>query len=548
MVDLTKQPKIDIFQSTLDFYALLSMRNRLEDCKYRSGYYDYADRLLQDYARNFARHIRDYLFIASLGEACHGSDRCNSHELDLWEKSPFSSYPSSRHRVYNEAQHYEVENGTDKLSEVFFGKWSTSGFGGKSWGKCISLNKRYGEISNIMFVDMAINLHHNGGNVFNKPLIFFNYEYLMAFLDHRRTYEFEDNFFRYANKVADLRFLPPILDVLKYYKSISFFKCNVNAGSYEDRRTAYEIQPYCEFGNRRMKVTVRPLYKDKLSKFDPLDGIVVAVPAEIDGEINPAVIYANDGNPCKEIHHNCEVLEDIRRPFQKKYHGMLHENNGKTYELHCDCDHDWENDSEENHLLTNYCCEKCDYMFWILLDKPIKPKEYKKLVKKLFVKTFLKGYVKVPSNEIHPASGTVVTINGMKYHAYCNCNNDNGWKGDGSSVMIPQYSSSSCPKCAMYLWYYPAKPLDNELAVSGAKKVTKSLIDSIVEDIEDDECLGADNDEFSKFDEFEFSKFADEKELEEYVEEQISKNFDWEECDCGMCKEAVKYYQWKGDK
>jgi hypothetical protein len=44
VVDLGKQPRINILQSAIEFYSLLAMKNRLEDRGCRESGYQFADR------------------------------------------------------------------------------------------------------------------------------------------------------------------------------------------------------------------------------------------------------------------------------------------------------------------------------------------------------------------------------------------------------------------------------------------------------------------------------------------------------------------------
>lgn len=157
------------------FYEIVR-QNCVEEC----------DQFLQD----FARSIRDYLAMASIGEARY------SGNVTLVKGR--KSRTIDRETIYAESIQYDP---TDILTycEFVFSHWngmseyikpnviSKNSMGGPKWGLIAKRGAYYGRISNTMYIDHILDLSHNRALVWNKPVIFpdTNSDGLREFLDNR---------------------------------------------------------------------------------------------------------------------------------------------------------------------------------------------------------------------------------------------------------------------------------------------------------------------------------------------------------------------------
>lgn len=108
-----------------------------------------------------AERIRFYLWAACLGEARHAHDRCEQALEEI-------SDGESRHSVFNKANNFPVTSeNLDSVCFIFGQEWGGA-YGGRAWLNIANAIRLYDEVSPATFIDYAIDLEHNGGNVFTK--------------------------------------------------------------------------------------------------------------------------------------------------------------------------------------------------------------------------------------------------------------------------------------------------------------------------------------------------------------------------------------------
>ena len=190
----------DTFSSTniLDFYFLEAMMDRVKRLpevplpsqeKWKSDLKRHYD----PFVKGFAASIRDYLFVACMGEARHGYRYGEVHFPEMDDAI-------NRSEAYRRAIYFSLEKNVGKLSALFneYG-WHEEGYGGTKWGAVATALELYGQVPDAVFIDVVASIEHNNGNVFSKynvcPIIPFKcnmdlyYNELGDFLNYKARYD-----------------------------------------------------------------------------------------------------------------------------------------------------------------------------------------------------------------------------------------------------------------------------------------------------------------------------------------------------------------------
>lgn len=132
---------------------------------------------VRELSQRWSRGMRDYLLMASAGEARH----LPSH----WQWG--HAAPQSRHECYLKARKYDPNELGPNLVRVFSDYSWPGGFGGKLWAHCAEHAVAWTPEAGVAWVDHAVDLKHNGGPVWNKPVLWeFSNSTLMAWLNFKR--------------------------------------------------------------------------------------------------------------------------------------------------------------------------------------------------------------------------------------------------------------------------------------------------------------------------------------------------------------------------
>ena len=126
--------------------------------------------------RAIFRTLRDYLTLACLGEARHGWEHCLVAYL---VGGPFGRCSPTRDYVYIKVAKYDPIALLKKTRELFgYDGWA-DGYGGRSWERIAEFSLEMWQVDPYeapakrisLYVERAINLVHNLGPVFNKPVL-----------------------------------------------------------------------------------------------------------------------------------------------------------------------------------------------------------------------------------------------------------------------------------------------------------------------------------------------------------------------------------------
>ena len=159
----------DTFSSTniVDFYYLEAMMGRAKrlpeaplpsQAKWKSD----LERLYGPFVKGFAASVRDYLFLACMGEARYAWSYAPEHFPELGQSG-------SRESAYQRAIDYGPNGNKDGLTMLFTKQlWRDPGYGGTKWGPVASAIRLYGQVPDTVFLDLVASIEHNNGNVFNK--------------------------------------------------------------------------------------------------------------------------------------------------------------------------------------------------------------------------------------------------------------------------------------------------------------------------------------------------------------------------------------------
>jgi len=154
-----------------------------------------ARKIMDYYAPQLARQIFDYTFAACMGEARHAYKRVEEPiYVDYFDDVLMDyGYPPSRDSVYRKCEHYDPENCLVVLIELFENyKWEDA-YGGDSWGNIAQQAYKYlrGELTDEIYIDIAVDLHHNGGVYLDKGYIIYlgDPEAFQDFLDYKAQFD-----------------------------------------------------------------------------------------------------------------------------------------------------------------------------------------------------------------------------------------------------------------------------------------------------------------------------------------------------------------------
>lgn len=155
------------FGLVYDFYYLEALVAKMEQDPdslnhTKSRLIERTNTVLDDLAGVLARAFRDYLFLTCAGEARYANFKANMRIPEI---------PDLRDRglVYDIVLGYAPsKHNWGILSDLFNNhEWDRS-FGGEAWGKIVDFASKYGDASDIFYVDHVVDLEHNNGCVFNK--------------------------------------------------------------------------------------------------------------------------------------------------------------------------------------------------------------------------------------------------------------------------------------------------------------------------------------------------------------------------------------------
>lgn len=182
--DLPDTKSFDLVQAAAKFYWLQHMSTLGQT--YTGGLY-YPNRnpyraRLAEYSEELAPIIARYLDMAIGGEIRYAPRMVYNYDrsstkweilVDAIEKQSFMDHGGGRNTWWYDWKGLREEMGTDLLADVVTcfneAKWDGS-FGGKNWGKVAWTLLQYetGKIPAAVFIDMAFDLQHNTGCIFNK--------------------------------------------------------------------------------------------------------------------------------------------------------------------------------------------------------------------------------------------------------------------------------------------------------------------------------------------------------------------------------------------
>ena len=113
-------------------------------------------------ARNMAEKISQYLTLASGGEMRHCRGFKGGERYYTWSIVVFA---------LNGQPDAFVAGTLDKWGSMFTNRYNfKGGYGGKPWAQACTITAEWlrGDCSDVMFVELALNLHHNNSCIFNK--------------------------------------------------------------------------------------------------------------------------------------------------------------------------------------------------------------------------------------------------------------------------------------------------------------------------------------------------------------------------------------------
>jgi hypothetical protein len=161
--------KLEIIPALSSFYMLeeiihtpLRIRNpfmelKIKDLKKRAQAYQ------DKFSKHLARALFDYLTSASYGEARWANEKCE-------EMHPEILVGGERHHAYEEARMWKPKSMLKTLSQLFGYRWE-DGYGGHPWKTIVDHAMHYFTMSPKQFVDYVVDLSHNGGCAFDKPIV-----------------------------------------------------------------------------------------------------------------------------------------------------------------------------------------------------------------------------------------------------------------------------------------------------------------------------------------------------------------------------------------
>ena len=168
-----------------DFYFLETLKAGISMAKAsnpENGFRRSFDKLENDVNEAFdalcetmAKRILVYVWGACLGEVRHAARYMNKYVAEINGKN------ISRDTVYRESLNFEpTEAHMEIVRDVYAQDGWGGTYGGSKWLDVTEGMMLYGKVSNATFIDHAVDLEHNGGNIFTKDGSEFgmkNYDY-----------------------------------------------------------------------------------------------------------------------------------------------------------------------------------------------------------------------------------------------------------------------------------------------------------------------------------------------------------------------------------
>ncbi len=149
-----------LVKNTSNYYLAMDAYLEAENTKHS----DLAD-LERDWralAHDMAEKMTTYLALACGGEMRHAKHFGGGSRYDIWNIIVFA--------LNGQPDSYAADV-LDIWGKRFVGRGTfKGGYGGKPWGQACAMTAEWlrGDCSDVMFVELALNLHHNNSCIFNK--------------------------------------------------------------------------------------------------------------------------------------------------------------------------------------------------------------------------------------------------------------------------------------------------------------------------------------------------------------------------------------------
>lgn len=178
---------IDATAAVTSVYALQDLRERIrQEVKSSSvrswhlrdelHFLDHdVQQALDTYVPNLARAFFDYTALACAGEARHAATKCSVH----WYGYKDSGW--QRRTLWEEALAYNPRDLLVECEKLFEEEWRSENYGGDAWARIARTGQLYGQVPDLVFIDLCVDLSHNSGNYLDKGVIFY-----LSCVDHYR--------------------------------------------------------------------------------------------------------------------------------------------------------------------------------------------------------------------------------------------------------------------------------------------------------------------------------------------------------------------------
>lgn len=167
----TKDARLDVIPAISSFYMheeiIHTRPRRVYNILKNRRIEDLKERLIKHhkvYCKFLARSLFDYLSFASFGESRWANEKCVKMHPDI-------EPGGSRQNAYDLAVEYNPKNFLKTLSNLFNKNDWEEGYGGTPWGTITDHAMNYFTMSPKQFVDYVVDLSHNGGVAFDKPIV-----------------------------------------------------------------------------------------------------------------------------------------------------------------------------------------------------------------------------------------------------------------------------------------------------------------------------------------------------------------------------------------
>lgn len=151
-----------------DFYYLEALQAKMTMAKsanpenlFRKGFVKLDEdiqKAFQTLCERMALHIYVYLWVAALGEAVYADYNCEQRIAEQhggWSDTDALDY-------------FPNDENVEIVKTIFGQDWSGGGYGGDAWEDIVEAMDMYNKVPHSTFIDHAVDLEHNGGNVFDK--------------------------------------------------------------------------------------------------------------------------------------------------------------------------------------------------------------------------------------------------------------------------------------------------------------------------------------------------------------------------------------------